>query len=394
MALTTPMTETFTKHNLNDKSNDDWYIASALELLQTDKDVKIVMLSNDTAMRLRASCYSIVTIQLPDEYRLPPSGDRLLKANTKLKEELDKLLHKQPRPLMRFKGKSDRLTLCIKEAHQKSVDGSNLCPQSNLESGNAGQAEESVESRNEATGLTTERDAEKIREQVKLISDLQKQIAPTLEKMKPMLEEMKQLHEIPPEEEERYRLQTAKYHGDVQTYKRTYEDVSKRIGRIITLNLELFNEGGSVAEDMRISIELPSHIAWHGTDGRELLPAKPTPPPPPRSKLELQRVEMYSQLNELYYPGSTVPFDRLYSHDELVHQPNVKIEDCAEQLLEIRIVRCFHNSSVSIPELYAEFIDDRELTTFPLKCKTKELNTPEVVEDTLLVIIEHETSIT
>ncbi len=378
----TPETETFTSHRLNHNSKDDWYIASAIELKQGGEQAEVGIFSGDIGLRLRAADFDIEAWSPSEDAQLPPSDDPLRKENIKLKEQLVSLTLKQPCPSIRFQGGATEIVIVLPQSDECNGDTVDVLPEVKADAeGGIPETDSEVDTEKKPK----ERTPEERQQLISAISKMQEKLIPAFEKMKPFFE-------IPQEEEDRYSKEKQVFESDMREYEERYREVSLRLSRILCLNFELHNDGGSVAEEMRIYLVLPDYIEWRETDGRELLPSKPRPPTPPRNQMQLGGAGAYLIDRDILYGNQFPLISSPYDFDCLRASPNTRILACNGRNLEMRVDSCFHNNFIPLTEVFIEFTGNDQPSTFEIDTEIQELHTPDVLSGKLVVKIERSPS--
>ena len=92
----------FEEHGLNLDWPDDELIAGVLKCKLDHPSDRVVLVSHDVGPTLTAIQLGIEAMEIPDEWRIPPEEDPLIKENKRLKNEILKLKKAQPNLILRL----------------------------------------------------------------------------------------------------------------------------------------------------------------------------------------------------------------------------------------------------------------------------------------------------
>ncbi|HEU5167164.1 MAG TPA: PIN domain-containing protein [Chitinophagaceae bacterium] len=110
--LKRPTDSTFDKNQLDKKEQDDELLATILEFSSTiDKENTVILITNDTGLRLKARAFGINSIKLPEEYMQAPELDESEKKVLALQQELQQFKNKVPIIELRFNDGQPYLTV-------------------------------------------------------------------------------------------------------------------------------------------------------------------------------------------------------------------------------------------------------------------------------------------
>lgn len=101
----------FPAYKLNDKLSDDWLIATMLEYRQEVPGIRLVLVTNDVGLELKAIGHGLECLELPENYMLPDDPDPDQIRTQELEREL--LAYKKNLPDLRlaFEGGRDRIQI-------------------------------------------------------------------------------------------------------------------------------------------------------------------------------------------------------------------------------------------------------------------------------------------
>jgi hypothetical protein len=346
-----PLGETLEKNRLDPRSRDDRLIASALECKDTHGRDVVFVLTNDFGPGRKAESLDLQTIELSDDHKLPPVQDSDQKEIIKLRKELARYQSRAPNLELRFVNESDTIEVRLgqqlrisDEATKAKLDKLKLLRDQVL----AGHREaEEQTSRNGLAALALSMGGG-----------------------------------IPAEEIERYKEEFEAFLEASEQYFPHWTEVENRRRRTVELNLKLLNSGHGIAEGIILILTLPDKLQWYKKSYRNLLPEEPTPPNPPRTRMEMLGAAMDSTFVE---PPFWALEDALASASRQALEDRPVKQGIQGQELRWDIKECLHNRQIDLEPVYASFSDPGTISNFQIEYQIHERNTPDIITGKLLV---------
>lgn len=326
-------------HGLEVHLGDDRILATVLKLKQAGADVAVV--SDDTAVRLRARGLGISVRAVPDKYRRP-SADPLQAENAKLRRELDEFRSAVPRLEVGFaEGGS---VLRVARAKPPSRSGMSL---------------------NDSLRL------------------------------RPLdVENLPVVYQL--ELEKPTQAEVDAYNEKLEAFRPTYEKyVAERDAfelfphQSLALELIIRNTGGRPAEGVKLSLQLPDGVTVVDEEEVPKEPAVPVGPKLPGRRRGIYAVtEQFDSLTNMMAPALAA--EALYRMPELrIPGPPRNVSGPDSSSAELRFgVRLLSNFDEAIlPRCFLRFPTPAAVRSFGLKYSLRSHSLPKLVEGEIHVVI-------
>ncbi len=248
----------FHAYGLNTQWNDDQLIASIIQFKKDHPNERVVLLTQDTTLNLRAPTFGIETIDIPDEYLLPQEDDPLVKENRKLQNELNRIKQTQPKLIVRLSDMNDDENYVSRKLQTPSSEPS---PDKNKYLANL---------------------RESLSHPLRKDNFIKKQNA--IEKACNAIDQQFSL--IEENELTRYKDDLENYISKMSEYFDELELYKEQQCRTIALQFELRNTGTVPATDIDLMMHFPDGFDLYTEDDRPNEPQEPSKPLPPQTLME------------------------------------------------------------------------------------------------------------
>ncbi len=272
----------FGAHGLQPSRGDDQLIATLWQYAQDHPGVRLVLVTEDTGLRLRCGHFGIEPLSADRAKRLAPVEDELVKENRELQAELMRMQTAQPRLSLMAEGQEDGHDFVAIE----------------LTSADADSAKEKDQT------LQNLRDKHPERHPASQRPDPG---AGTIDGIS--LAHISSLISIQAGEFERYNHDRLEYFTAMSSYYDQLAAYEGKQDRTFVLRLMVRNTGTSPADDVDIAAHFPDGFDLYEASGSSLPPTEPSPPQPPRSRLDMQmpRLDVLCSASSLGLPGLPKP---------------------------------------------------------------------------------------
>ena len=329
----------FREFGLHQDWADDVLLASALEALESDSSSEVLVLSDDAAVRLKASELGITPLEPPAGLRLPEDPDPLEKENLDLRRKLAVVENTLP-----------SLGLVY-------VDGGAVT-RFRVPNDDAFSPVPSSQEVHEKIRAREERLAYKMPQGVFAVF-----VAPAKD------------------EPERYTKDLGKHLKRYADYLVRLPEWERYRSRVFELAVKLVNSGSAPAEDIDIYLDFPGDFLVCEESDVLSKPREPKPPERPMSAAELT-VKFFGRQQTLMTPSFLSKMTDLPSN---VSGPTIRKTN--SHRVEFSVGRVKHDFSIPLDHLFLDF-SEVELGSFELKYWINAANMPQSVEGTLAVVFE------
>ena len=253
----------FRAFNLDQDWSDD-YLLSLIKSFQLDsKETSVWIVSDDTAIRIKAQHIAIPPLVLDEIYRLPSEVDPLELENEQLRQKVLKLsVPATPELKIEFSDSKDFIRFSIPPVPKQQ------------------ELEKDISAKIEATKTKHPPYAED-----RFLGARMAFAAPAT-------------HEI-----ERYNAALPKYYAEYEAFLRQSALNDIRGSLTFEFNLQLRNMGKAPADDIDIRIHFPDGMSFHGEDRPTNLARDPEPPPPPKSEFQLANEKLMISIAPEMFPS-------------------------------------------------------------------------------------------
>ena len=266
----------FEQHGLNIYWPDDELVANVLKYKMDHSADRVVLISHDVGPQITAAQLDIEIAEIPEDWRIPPQDDPLVKENKRLKNEILKLKNVQPKLILRLNEMQD--------------DDSHI----------AFEIDRPTETEiHDKTKIITE-----LRESYpELHPPVREGPAPaTLPKIGVFLAKPSS-ESIPVSEYERYNQELEQYFSNYERYLDRLMDFGSQPDRTLSLNLEVRNIGTAPAEDVDVYVHFPDGFSLYTKNELPMEPKEPTPPKEPQTAAQ----KILSQMHKGFERNLFIP---------------------------------------------------------------------------------------
>lgn len=327
------------EHGLESRLGDDRILAAVLRLKEAGAEVVVV--SDDTAVRLRARGLGVAVRAVPDKYRRP-SADPLQAENAKLRRELDEFRTAAPRLEVQFSEGGSLLRL----ARSKSPS----------------------------------RARSRLHDALRL--------HPLALENLPILYEM--------ELEKPTQAEVDAYNDRLEAFRPTYEKyVAERDAfenfphQSIAFELSIRNAGGKPAEGVKLLLQLPDDVTVVDEDDVPKEPANPVGPKLPGRRRGLHAItEQFESLSKMMAPA--------LAHEALCRIPQVRLPGGPSNVTgpsfsagELRFgVSLLSNfDEVALPRCFLRFPTPEAVRSFGIKYTLRSHSLPKLLEGEIHIAV-------
>jgi Holliday junction resolvase RusA-like endonuclease len=339
----------YPSYGLNPDWSDDIFIATIITYGQKWDRNSIVLVTDDTGVRIKAKSLNIETFELPDDLRLPIDPDPLVEENRKLREKLT------------------IISATLPELHLYYDNGESF---KKFEFDT--KADETVEKR--ASRITAEVEKERKK----------REYNPNV------LLRVSTMYSPSQQEIERFKKDLDEYLKQYESYLNDLSDWKLSKSKIFALEFNVVNEGNAPAEDIDILIYFPDGFLIRKEDDLPAIPKQPKEPIPPKSTLELiqSRFDIMRNFSLPSYDQSILSsLSRNVPRD--VSGPKIKRTKSYE--VEYHISRLKHGFSIKLDAVYLDFSESVGIKSFETKYWINARNMPESAEGSLHIVFESKT---
>lgn len=331
----------YAQYGLTSEWNDDILIASIIQYKEMHPNEKVILITQDTGLKLMAIHLGIEVYQIPDELKLPEELDPLEAENRELSRNLARLENTIPKIIVFFAGSDPP------ETHKRFV----LQP-----------PPESIE----------DEIKRKIEELIGNLPKLPGQI-------------LKTVLMIPSEEYDRYNREIDEYISEYDKYLRESWEIHCSLRRSIRFQFEIRNIGTSPADDVDVLFNFPDGFQLYTNDNLPKIPKKPRPPRQPRTNIEM--------LSDMVIDVATPPsqFRALSDINRILKEPSsFTIKRTNSYSISDQFRRIKHGDCVLLPELFLIFDSYESANSFSCEFIIRPANLPDAITGQLHFVIDHQ----
>jgi rRNA-processing protein FCF1 len=340
-----PKQITYDNYGLNFNEQDHRLFATVLEYKDAYKERQIILISNDTGVRIRAKHYRINALKLPEENKLPEESDPDVVKIRELEIEIRKLKLKIPKPLVTFDNGKDFIQFKI---FTRDINWDRFIEEKMAE----------------------------------IISSY-----PRLEKKKELYDDPNKIFlpvssifsDLSKEQIDDYSTSLISYFEKYKDYLNKLCLYYKRDLLSVIFSFILFNDGNTPAEVIDILFHFPDGFQLFDYDEFQDIPQKPIPPKKPKNLLE--------QFNS-FNTSANMPYDfSNISHppsiDLKINKPSIKKTNSYDVNYEIGYIKHFHK--IELEKVVALYESFEKMKNFQINYSITAENIPEQVHGVLNV---------
>jgi rRNA-processing protein FCF1 len=348
----------FAAHNLVREIADDHLIATLIELKAEVFPTRVVLLTKDTGLKLKARALGFSVKSLPDSALLP---DEVLPSEKKIKEletQVRELQNTRPKLRLSFSGGSSSLNLSFQRAE--------LLAESDI-----------------VNRLAC------LRNEFPMMGERAKKPSPSAgpDYLQALLGATSVLSAVSPESIQIYNSGLEVFFREYEQYLAKLAVFYARESRTAAINIILANDGSCPAEDVDIFMHFPDGFELYGEDDYEKEPEAPKPPRKPRSILEEATRFPVGGLNfadhGLYAPD--LAHLRFPASPSNVSGP--KIERTKSYDVRVKVRKAKHGFEETLDRMYLTFGPGDALRGFAIEYAIHASNLPAHVTGKLDVIV-------
>ena len=340
-----PSAEDLETLGLNPGWADDVLMGTVLRFMGERPGQEVVLLTEDTGARLRASELGLDVRTMPEAWRLAETTDPLEAENAKLSRELERMRNARPALAVSFGGydePTDHKTFHLRpapadldDALSRKLDELRLSyPKLDASGRGETKAKPGTPAASIARAMT----------------------------------------QVGPSEGEYER-----YNRDVDSFLKAYADYMREMwslqtefARTIRFKVEIMNLGSSPAEDVDVHLHFPDGFLLRGEDDLPYVPKEPRPPVKPRTLSEMLRLQV--AVPDLYPPRMTIPNASLSSFS---------IRETNSYEVSDHFLRIKHGDKAGLPEMFVTFETYDSVASFNCEYIVRPANLPDPVEGKL-----------
>lgn len=229
----------FQAHHLDRTRTDDRLLASVIERSEVSPDEEILLATDDVGLKVKAKGRGLKLLSLPEKYRIPPKVDPTEAENQELRKQI-----------LRMQSKAPRLRLCFGDGRSDSV------------------AEFLVQK---------ERDFDPAALLLKLHAATPKMEHPS------SIPGM--VYTVTTSQVDDFNASVDRYHAECRRYVTALTRHRQRV--FIRLKLQMRNEGGAPARNVRGRLHFPGGMTVYAKRALPSEPQAPDPPARPKSPLDI-----------------------------------------------------------------------------------------------------------
>lgn len=258
----------FNINTLDRQISDDHLVAACLAFQIANPDALVILIAHDTGPLLKAAQRDIKTATLPEKYLLPSAIDDIEKELKQLRRQVVQLENQFPKLELSFTDKSTYYRATIPPP----------------------------------LNLTEEDILQRIAEHKAQYPELNHPTAADSQDKNPLAALSAFWVTPKPEEYTRYNEELKIFHQKYEKYFRSFAKNKNIQQMTVRLDIALFNNGTSPAEDIDVFLHLPDGFDVYDEDNCPIMPEEPTPPHPPRSMSDMLGRSSNLGLSPLYVP--------------------------------------------------------------------------------------------
>jgi hypothetical protein len=335
----------FGAQRLNDRLADDWLVATTLEFLSESPECRLVLVTRDIGLQLKAIGHGLTCAELPERYLLPADQD----PDQNRIQELE-------RELMQYKNRTPNLRLAF-------IDGS-------------GHFRFSLAKVPRITEAAVSATMSRLRA-----------AHPKAQKADGYSGADLMLGRVGPRDIDRHNERLDWFYAAYEKYLRGLDQFEDAQRRLIRLDIVLLNSGACPAEDIDVYVHLPDGLLV--AEERESLltpPEEPTAPEGPRSAID-EQVEMMRGITGIPYSDLRLPdMTRFEGPYRNISSPTIRKTNSFEIRFHVRELK--HNLQAEFDPLYILFNTWDTAKSFAFDYRLLAGNVPSPVEADLHVIVD------
>ena len=351
-----PANETMVRFRLNWQHLKDVLLGTLLEVKQVYSDEKVILLTGDSDLALKAWSLGFEVAELSHEHILVSTENPPQAEKQKLRQELAGFRYRRPSLSLSFADGMDEVAVTI----EPQLDSLSATMQAQL-------VAVAENMRHEATQFQAEDVVETA------LNDLDKLAAIGYSF----------LDKVTEHEAERYRHEVKAYPEKFERYLHRCLELINEYRRTIKLDLEIENAGGAAAEYVVLMLTLPDQLEWCRQPRGNDMPAPPAPPTFPEPQDRLLRKGFH--IGEVSAVPSYLPDQDYITGEEAAGAPPIISEAGTQLKWELGTYRR-HQSRLLIP-LYVRFKRADDISNFAIDWQIKEKDGPGIVKGHLLVLV-------
>lgn len=332
----------YASHQLVRDLEDNRLIATIIQFHEDYPDERVVLVTADMGLRLEARRHGIKTFAPPENAKLPPEEDEVERQNRELRAEVQAFQNRVPKPMLYFPSNQSnclhtRLTLKL------PIDA--LSPRKQAEI-------EELRSKHNSLPLSDSMYGMRVMQiDVLGITDRQRQ---------------------------RYNEAVKRYHAALETYQEQLLVYANEIRRTLRLRLVVTNHGNVPADELTITLDLPSDCI---AGDKRPLTARPELPGQPKHPSAM----LLGDINS-YIPPPIWDIVRVAPPPD-VNGPTVSKQ--AGQYVGVYTVRrLLHGIPLTLDPLYVVFPSFEKTHSFSLDVTIRGANLPKPVTQILNVQVD------
>lgn len=325
---------------------DDYLLATILSFKQEDPSRNVVLVSDDTGIRMKARPLGIEILELPDTYRLLNDPDPLVEENRRLKVQIAKLTSAKP-----------DLNLNFDTGENRKIFTYPVAP---------------PETEKERAALIA-REVEKVRKEKKHRAHPLTGFTPS----------------HPSESEiRRYNTELEDYLIEHERYLNVVTDWQFLRTKIFSITLEVVNNGGAPAEDIDVILFFSGDFELYSQDD---LPEKPTPPDPPDPPMSAGDMWARRYPHRALYDPTVLSRVADLGPSPYYEKPNVtgpEIRFTNNYEVQYHVRRLKHGLVAELDPIYLDFSGSQNIESFHAEYRIIAGNIPEQIEGQIHLIME------
>lgn len=343
----------FTEVHLSQDVEDDWLLATAIELkreLPDTNDDRVVVVTGDRGLARKARHQpEIEGHRLRDDLRLPETEDPTDREIRELREQIQALQNARPKLYLGFP---------TREAHGTFVLHPAIVP---------------------APGAWEERLA--------VVRKKHPKLHPTPDD--PMLRQAMGASLYSDKAIAKYNQLIDIYRAQYEQYLRDESDYRSFPRRTLQVPLVLFNTGGAIAENVTVSLIFPAGCVVAAEVDLRKKPKPPTPPPLPASIIDALSPH-YTMPDMSHIVPAIRPLPNTHAARGNILSPTITHwqRDEARDQVRFDIERAKHHVPEELPVLYVTFPSHEVAASFAIDCEINAASIPKTVTQQLFVSIE------
>ncbi len=347
--------EQITSLSLNAEWADDVLMATVLAYQATNPHENVVVVTDDTGLRLHCLTHGLAVVGLDAGLKLPEELSEVEKENRSLKQQLAQLKNALPKMVVRFHGQA--------ESDNEFRFALSACPsleQAEVEAALAERRSRFPKKMLPGDHYSGQSSASSISAAIQAAAS-------------------SGTFGISPEQIRKYNKQLDGYFSQMEEHYKRQQLWREQRSRTISFTIEVANVGKAPADDIDVELHFPDGFKLYSEDE---LPAEPIAPDPPKEPLsraeEIQQVTMGIGLTRSFDPALL----------NMRPASSFQIKETNSYLVTDRYDNLKHGMANAMPTMYVEFPSISEAKSFHCSYRVHCANLPEPAKGMLHFVNE------